>query len=414
MFEQFVQGVPPTILQLVAATLLGLFLGLEREWSEKPAGIRTFALIALVGCIFGILDSELVIAMGVLLVVALALLLGYRSIKDKDFSGLALTTSVSMLVTYGVGVLVGLGFYFEGVTIAILAALLLVLKRELHEFALNLSKKEIQSAAEFAVIAFVIYPLLPAEPFGPWDAIDARLVWLLVIAISGIGFLNYILVREYEEKGFWATGFFGGLVNSTAVVVSITNRVGEFKGSRKTAISTILLANSAMAVRNTVIAVLFVPALLVDITIPLGIIAMAGVLLAYKTNPLGRAVGPAELKSPFSIKNALMFGGFFLIVLLISAWANVAFGDSGFLVAMFIAGLVSSGSATTTAVALFGTGQIGGEMAALGVIVGTIASIMVKIVFAGINAREITLKVLLLNLLLISIGLFGVALVLGV
>ncbi|WGI16917.1 MgtC/SapB family protein [Methanonatronarchaeum sp. AMET-Sl] len=176
MFEQFIEAVPPTIVKLVSATLLGLFLGLEREWSEKPAGIRTFALIALVGSIFGILDSELVIAMGVLLIIAMAVLVGYRGVSGEEFTGLFLTTSVSMVVAYGVGVLVGLGFYLEGVTIAFLAALLLVLKRELHMFALNLSKRELQSAAEFAVIAFVIYPLLPSEPFGPWNAIDARLV----------------------------------------------------------------------------------------------------------------------------------------------------------------------------------------------------------------------------------------------
>ncbi|OUJ19537.1 Mg2+ transport system protein MgtC [Methanonatronarchaeum thermophilum] len=410
MFDQLFEAVPPTIVKLVAATLLGLFLGLEREWSEKPAGIRTFALISLVGSVFGILGFESVIAMGVLLIVALAVLVGYRSVREKELTGLFLTTSVSMLVAYGVGVLVGLGFYLEGVTIAFLTALLLVLKRELHEFALNLTREELRSATEFAIISFVIYPLLPSEPFGPWNAIDARLVWLLVIAISGIGFLNYILVREYEERGFWATGFFGGLVNSTAVVVSITNRVGEFRGSDRTALSTILLANSAMSFRNLVIAVLFVPAIIIDVLVPLGLICLVGIFLAYYTNPFNGGVGPAGLKSPFNIKNALLFGGFFLFVLLFSAWANASLGETGFLITMALAGLVSSGSATTTAVAMFGTGQIVGPMAALGIIVGTIASIVVKIVFAAINAREITVSVLFWNLTLISIGLLGVAL----
>ncbi|WGI16916.1 DUF4010 domain-containing protein [Methanonatronarchaeum sp. AMET-Sl] len=233
----------------------------------------------------------------------------------------------------------------------------------------------------------------------------------MVIAISGIGFLNYILVREYEERGFWATGFFGGLVNSTAVVVSITNRVGDFKGSDRTAVSTILLANSAMAFRNLVLAVLFVPVIFVDVFVPLGLIGLVGVLIAYFMNPFGGVEAPTELKSPFSIKNALLFGGFFLLVLLLSAWANVALGEAGFIATMFIAGLVSSGSATTTAVALFGTGQIGGEIAALGVIVGTIASILVKTLFAVVNAREITVSVFLWNLLLIMIGLGGLGLI---
>lgn len=106
-----------------------------------------------------------------------------------------------MFVTYGVGILVAGGFVIEGVTIAVLSSLLLVLKRELHEFAWALSKEEMKSATEFAIIAFVVYPLLPDEAIGPWDAIELRTIWLLVIAVSGIGFVNYILVKNTKAMG---------------------------------------------------------------------------------------------------------------------------------------------------------------------------------------------------------------------
>ena len=37
------------VVRLLIAAALGLFLGLEREWSEKSAGVRTFSLLTLSG-----------------------------------------------------------------------------------------------------------------------------------------------------------------------------------------------------------------------------------------------------------------------------------------------------------------------------------------------------------------------------
>lgn len=412
VYDQFADLLPEPIFQLVFATLLGLFLGLEREWSNKPAGIRTFSLVALVGVLFGIYGSEQLVAAGAVFVIVLALLLGAKGLLYDDVGGLSLTTSVSLLVVYGVGVFVAEGLYLEAVVVAFISSLLLVLKRELHEFTASLSKEEVRSATEFAIIAFVVYPLLPDESFGPWDAIDAQLIWLLVIAVSGIGFINYVLVKLYREKGIWVTGFFGGLVNSTAVIISITDRVGEFEGSEELALGSILLANAAMSIRNLAIAVVFLPALIIELGIPLLFISVAGVLLAYVTLGAGMDGADPELSSPFSTRNALVFGGIFLLIVVLSSAATNFLGDAAFVGSMFTAGLVSSGSSTATVVTLFSSEQIGAVTAVYGVLAGTIASIIVKIALAGMNARAILVPTILYNLVLILAGVAGVGVVL--
>jgi uncharacterized membrane protein (DUF4010 family) len=127
---------------LVIATLLGMFLGLEREWSQKPAGIRTFALISLLAAVVTIIGNEGLLVIGGLLIIAHAVLLATQSFIDDDVDGLSLTTSVSMVAAYSIGTLVASGFLIESVTVAVLSSLLLVLKRELHEFAWELSRKE--------------------------------------------------------------------------------------------------------------------------------------------------------------------------------------------------------------------------------------------------------------------------------
>ncbi|WP_208627219.1 MgtC/SapB family protein [Halomicrobium sp. IBSBa] len=399
-FEQ----ISPEVVQLGLAVLLGMFLGLEREWSEKNAGIRTFALLTLLGAILSITGEPLLLVAGALLVITMSVLLAVQSLlSSASEASLSLTTSASMFVAYGVGILVTQGFLIESVTIAVLSSLLLVLKRELHEFAWGLSKEEMQSATEFAILAFVVYPLLPDEAFGPWNAIEPRTVWLLVIAVSGIGLVNYVLVKRYRGRGFIATGFFGGLVNSTAVIAEMAQRAKQQPSLRSLAVGAILISNAAMAFRNALVVVPFMPESAIIVGVPLGAITVTGIGLSLFVSDLDQDF-EAQLTSPFSLRNALVFGGLFLAVLVVSAGAEATFGANGFLTTSFLAGLISSGTATATAVTLVATDQISSDLAVAGVIAGTLASILVKVVFAATIDWDLVRPVMIWNVVLIAVG----------
>lgn len=391
------------VAKLVLATALGMFLGLEREWSQKLAGIRTFALISLAAAVFSLVDSDGLLIVGGILIVASAVLLAVRSFVESDVEGLSLTTSVSMLITYGVGVLVANEFFIEAVTVAVLSSLLLVLKRELHQFAWGLSREEMRSAVEFTILAFVVFPLLPAETIDPWGAIQPRLVWSLVVAVSVIGFVNYILVKRYQGHGYAVTGFFGGLVNSTAVVAEMAKRAQGREDIQRIAVGSILLANAAMALRNAAVVAVFVPDAALVVGAPLGAITVVGVAVAVWRSDWQTPI-ETDLTSPFTLRNALTFGVLFLAVLLASAGAERAFGAGGFVATSFLSGLVSSGTSTATAVSLLGTGQITVDTAVAGVVAGTVASVLVKTVFAASVARELVRPVLVWNLVLIGAG----------
>ncbi|NLV08618.1 DUF4010 domain-containing protein [Halomicrobium mukohataei] len=394
----------PEVVQLGLAVLLGMFLGLEREWSEKNAGIRTFALLTLLGAILSITGEPLLLVAGALLVITMSVLLAVQSLlSSASEASLSLTTSASMFVAYGVGILVTQGFLIESVTIAVLSSLLLVLKRELHEFAWGLSKEEMQSATEFAILAFVVYPLLPDEAFGPWNAIEPRTVWLLVIAVSGIGLVNYVLVKRYRGRGFIATGFFGGLVNSTAVIAEMAQRAKQQPSLRNLAVGAILISNAAMAFRNALVVVPFMPESAIIVGVPLGAITVTGIGLSLFVSDLDQDF-EAQLTSPFSLRNALVFGGLFLAVLVVSAGAEATFGANGFLTTSFLAGLISSGTATATAVTLVATDQISSDLAVAGVIAGTLASILVKVVFAATIDWDLVRPVMIWNVVLIAVG----------
>jgi len=207
-----------------------------------------------------------------------------------------------------------------------------------------------------------------------------------------------------KDAGVALTGFFGGLVNSTAVIAEMAKRAQKQTSMHQLAIGAILLASAAMAVRNAIIVITFIPAAALIVALPLGAIAVTGVGISLFVCDWTTDIG-TDLRSPFSMKNALLFGGLFLVILVVSAGAEVVFGASGFLTTTFLAGLVSSGTSTATAVTLVSTGQISAELAVAGVIMGTVASVLVKVLFAATIERSLVRLVLQWNLLLIFIGL---------
>ncbi|MFC4553134.1 MULTISPECIES: MgtC/SapB family protein [Halorussus] len=369
------------VVRVALAGALGLFLGLEREWSHKPAGIRTFTLISLLGAIFTILDRDVMLLLGGLLVIVQGILLAVQGLtaEDEEEEGLALTTSVSMLVAFGVGALVMEGHTLVGVTVAVLSSLLLVLKRELHSLAWGMSRQELRSAVEFAILAFVIYPLLPNEKLA--FGIEPRVVWLMVVTVAGIGIVNYAVVESYGGRGIAVTGFFGGLASSTAVVGTMLDHVRQRPEAASYGVAAILLADAAMAVRNLGIALAFtfgsdVP-LLWGALLPLGAVILGSVAIAAYTADWSQNLD-IDLESPFSLRNALGFGAIFLLVIAGGAFAQQQFGSAGFYVSSLLSGLVSSAGTTSSAVLLYRGGTIDQQTAVVGILLATASSIAVK------------------------------------
>jgi uncharacterized membrane protein (DUF4010 family) len=374
------------VVRIALAGALGLFLGLEREWSQKSAGIRTFSLISLLAAVFTIVGQDSLVVIGGVLVIVQGALLAVQGLMGEDEGGLSLTTGVSMLVAYGVGALVASNYILEGVTVAVLSSLLLVLKRELHSLAWGLSRREIRSATEFAILAFVIYPLLPPESIQIGQGklmfeVEPRVIWLMVVTVAGIGIVNYAIVQTYGSRGIAVTGFFGGLASSTAVVGAMLDYVRQRPETSSFAVAAILLADAAMALRNLIISLAFTfdstRGLLVGATVPLGAVILGSIAVAFLTANWKQTV-EMELDSPFSMRNALGFGALFLVVVVAGGIAKTLFGTIGFYVTAALTGLVSSAGATTSAVLLYRSNQLAPETAVLSILIATAASIVVK------------------------------------
>ena len=99
----------PTLARLGLALAIGLFVGLEREWRGKEAGLRTFGFAGLLGGLGGMLgDAYALLVLGLL--GRLCGFLNWQAIRAGE--GAELTTSAALLVTGMAGVLCGRGHTF--------------------------------------------------------------------------------------------------------------------------------------------------------------------------------------------------------------------------------------------------------------------------------------------------------------
>jgi uncharacterized membrane protein (DUF4010 family) len=404
------------VVRLGLAALLGLFLGLEREWSEKSAGIRTFSLTSLVAAMFTFVAEEtplgvVLLGAGAVLVIVQGILLAVQGLVTEGDSSLSLTTAISLMAAYGVGVLVASGYVLAGVTVAVVSSLLLVLKRELHELAGRLDREELRSTAEFAILAFVVYPVLPAESVSVLGvSVEPRVAWLMVVTVAGIGIVNYAVVQQYGGRGIAVTGFFGGLASSSAVVGTMLDHVRQNPTARSYGVAAVLLADAAMAARNLGIALAFTfpQKTLVGVVIPLACLVVGSVLVAWYVADWSQEV-ELNLSSPFSLQNALVFGLVFLLILVVGTVAQGRFGTAGLYVSSFVSGFVSSAGATTTAVLLYRSGSIAANTATVAILLASAASVAVKVLFAAGGPRAFTVSVARASLVLLG----GVGLLAG-
>ena len=364
---------PPASVSIKIAIALaaGMLVGFERESANKDVGIRTFGLTALLGAI-AVMISPAYGLFAMAGVIVLVVFLNTRSVLATQ--SLEITTSAALLVTYAVGVLVGLGHTFTPVASVILMTLLLAWKVELRKFAGGVSMDELRGAVLLGLIGFVIYPVLPDRFIDRWELVNLRQAWITVVVIAGISFINYVLLRLYSTRGLYWTAVLGGLVNSRAAVAELMN---TGVGSRTIAV--VLLVTVAMFVRNLALLAIFAPKALLTAFGP--ILAMMVVALLLRSGKPDEAEPGKELTlgSPISLRRVLVYGVLFVAIEVLGTLAERAFGHVGFMAATGISGVASSASATAAAANLCANGKITAELAGTAGVIASMSSALTNI-----------------------------------
>jgi uncharacterized membrane protein (DUF4010 family) len=389
---------PELLKALLVSASLGALLGLERQWSgerqqpktEALAGARTFAVWAVLGTLcawFSQKQHPAFFLLGFAGMFALIALTTYRRAAHEREAGL--TTGAVGLATYLLGGLVLFGQVKTAVVVAISLVVLLASKEKLHAWSRNFSRMDVYHALQFAAVTGIILPLVPDQPYGPYGAFNPHTIWLMVVLVSGLGFLGYVAMRAFGEgRGLAVTGLLGGLASSTATTLAMSRQSREAPRTGTICALAIVLACTVMLARVAVLVGAVSLPLLGSLAPWLLLVAVPGIAfsLAHRTSFLSghRAPeGTREVRNPLSLRVAIQFALLYALIVLLVRWAQANFGGAGVYLASFLSGLTDLDAISLSLSQLAGSGGIGLQDATRAILVAAGANSLLKLGLAS-------------------------------
>lgn len=375
-----------------AALAIGVLVGLQREYAygggdeELFAGVRTFPLISLLGCTGALMADELsnpwgvggmLLPMGALIVVAHIVVAWRRG-------GAGLTTEMATLLAFAAGSLCYWDYLPLAAAIGVATTVILSLKPEMHAFAQRITREDVYATLKFAVITVIVLPLLPNRGYGPapLDVINPYQIWLMVVLISGISFMGYVLIKLVgPRQGISLTGLLGGIISSTPVTLSFSQRSQEEDELAKPFALAITVAWAMTYLRVLAEVATLNSQLLRRLWPPMAAASLAGLaygVYLYFSQPT-KEEGEVPFSNPFELGTALKFGLLYAVVLVVSKAADVYAGDAGVYISSFLSGLPDVDAVTLSMAQLSGReGGLSATTGARAVVIGAMANTLAK------------------------------------
>lgn len=390
---------------------IGLLIGLERErLPDSPAGLRTFSLVSMMGCLFAMLSEQggaWMLAIGLLVLAASMIASNFSTSLTEQFRGF--TSESAIIFTYGLGASVWFGYSTLAVMLAITVTTLLYFRAELKAFSEQMTAKDINSMLQFGVLSLVILPILPSTNFGPYDAINLKQVWWMVVLISGLALAGYLALRIIGARhGAALLGVFGGLASSTATTMMFSRHAAQHAHLVPMASIVILIANVMVMIRLGIVASVVAPQLIESVVIVFACGVVPGVLIALygwkNLNKAGELPLP-DVKNPTELKTAMSFGVLYAFVLMAAAWLQDIAGNSGLFLVALASGLTDADASMLSTLRMFNLERITFEDAVIAVALALLANLAFKIsLVLSIGGRSLA-RYALPGLLLIGAGL---------
>jgi uncharacterized membrane protein (DUF4010 family) len=363
---------------------IGLLIGLERERNPgSRAGLRTFALVAMFGTLAAMLSEKATpwLLLGGLFIVGLMMVAAYSRVKD-DNADPGTTTIAAILVCYGLGASVWYGNGTLAIMLAIITTVLLYFKTELHGITEKLTRRDLISVLQFAVLTFIILPILPDKYYGPYEAINPHQIWLMVVLISGVSLAGYVALQLIGQRHVVILGLFGGLVSSTATTLVYARRTAENQNFTQLAVVVILIANLTVLLRLSIISAVASPAILPQLLPVLGSGFLLGAGIAaywwFRLNQQQEVPIP-EIKNPTELGAATTFGLIYGSVLFFSTWLSDIAGSSGLYAVALISGLTDVDAITLSSLHLFELGKLEANQAITAITLAILSNIGFKL-----------------------------------
>ncbi len=377
------------IWNLLIALVLGAIIGIQRGWvkrnsveGSRVAGIRTYSLVGLLGGLVAVLAehySPLLLGFALIALVILSCVAFFM--KQKNSGDVSITGLVSLLVTFVLGCLAVAGEAVLAASAAVITALVLDNKKELHEALQKLQEYELDAALKLLLISIVLLPLLPNRTYVPWGALNPYEIWWMVVLIASISFVGYFAIKiGGAKRGILFTSIFAGLSSSTALTLQFSHLSKEQPSISPLLASGILLSCGTMFPRLLVI-LFVINSRLVTLLWPIVIAMMVALYLPawwiWRKNQAKQIEPSNKQSNPLALQSALFFGVILAVIMLFSHVLSEWFGDAGILMLSAVSGITDVDAITLT-LGRQSVQYLDLTVAALGIFIAASVNTMVK------------------------------------
>jgi len=366
-------------------------------------GVRTISIFVILGTISTFFKEfpylPLYIFAGVFIFLIIAYYNGVFNLKK-----IGLTSELSALIMFWVGVLVGKEELMLAIILTIIMGIFTAYKQVFHSFAKNFSIREWSGSLQLLIITAVILPILPKEAIDPFGILIPFNIWLLVILISSIGFFGYFFDKYFSnKKSLLMTSLFGSVVSSTVVSTSLAIKSKKNKNTNLL-ISGVMLAIAVMQFR--IIAEIFILSKEFHLEFILPSFVMSALSLFfsfyfYKSAKVDKddqhgIAKKIKIESPFEIIPSLKFAAFFIVILFSIYFGKKFFGDFGAYFAAFIGSFGDADAVILSILESFKTVNSEVDFVSIIILIATVVNTLVKILYAFIfGSRKFFTKVLM-------------------
>lgn len=380
---------PDLLLRLGIALGVGLLVGFQRERARASlAGIRTFALVSMLGAVSTLLalrfDQAWILGAALL---GLSALLVAGHVARSRTENPELTTEIAAILVLVLGAFAAVGPPIAAVAVGAAVALLLHFKEPLHQTIARLADEEVRAVMTLVLAGLVILPILPDRAFDPLGVVNPDRIWMMVVLIVAIGLAGHAALKAFgPTAGTWLTGILGGFISSTATTLEQSRRCRADATTSGLAAIVVIVASATTIVRILVEVAAVSPPLLGHVLAPMLLVLAALVLAAAALHALtrGEAAPMAPDGNPARLRTALVFAALYAVVIVAVAASRRWFGEGGLSVVAVLSGLTDVDAITLSTSRLVRDGRLDGHEGLRVIMLAALSNLAFKGLLVGL------------------------------
>jgi uncharacterized membrane protein (DUF4010 family) len=374
---------------------IGLLIGLERGWrtremqsGSRTAGIRTFAVSGLLGAVAAALSQAAGTGAGFVLGASFAafaaMMIVFCREENRASGNFSATTAIAGILTFSLGAFALIGDMRVAAAAAVATAGILAAREDIHGWVERITWPELRSALVLLAMTFIVLPIVPDDPIGPFGGVNPREIWLIAIVLAAVSFLGYLGVRVLgTRRGLLVASAAGGLASSTAVTVANARHSIAGEGDPALLAGGVALASAISFLRVTVIVAVLHWALLQLVAPPLVAATVVAVALSllplrWRTGRNNKAAQRTAFRNPFAFWSVVGFAIFLGIIVVAGRAISERAGATGAILGAAAMGIADV-DAITVSIASLGSRVLSDQSAAFAILSAVATNMLAKL-----------------------------------